>query len=470
MAGIIRYGVYVPRYRLTRAMLREAWGSGSPRGERALANHDEDTVTMAVEAVDNCLAGAGTDNLDALYFASASAPYVEKSAAAAVAAAIDARDENFLSVDFGSSLRAGHAALKAACDSVAAGSAREVAVAAADMRLAEPGTPLEGVFGDAAACLLVGDVNPVATIDASYSASGDFTDIWRRSGDPFVNIEDAKFILEECYGPFMKTALDGLLDSAGSARGDLSKVVFYAPDAAGLKYQKKNLGLSQEQLPADPLLDTVGNAGNAMPFLQLAAALDDAAPGDRIAVLCYGNGAGSILLTVTDAIKDHEDPRGLAAHIAARREISTYQKYLRFRGLISMETVKPFAPMPLIWRERKAISARYGVKCNACGTFTFPPRRVCRNCDAKDDFTQVRLGRTGKVFTFAKDHLVPSPDLPVVMISADMDGGGRLYAQYTDAEAESVDVGMEVELCFRRINEGEDHYNYFWKFRPPLGD
>ena len=55
MRGIIGYGTYVPYYRLDRAKITEAMGSGGGRGHRAVANHDEDTTTMGVEAARNAL-------------------------------------------------------------------------------------------------------------------------------------------------------------------------------------------------------------------------------------------------------------------------------------------------------------------------------------------------------------------------------------------------------------------------------
>ncbi|MEW5945219.1 MAG: OB-fold domain-containing protein [bacterium] len=468
MVGIKSYGVYIPRYRLTGALLREAWGSGPAKGERALANHDEDALTMAVDAVENCLMDGGVSAVDAVYFASASAPYLEKSCATTIAAVADVREDGVAAADFGGSLRAGTAALRAAADAVVAGSAREAVVAAADCRLVAPGHPLEGVLGDAAAALLISADNPIAVINRIHSVSAEFMDIWRCAGDKFLKFEDAKFILEKGYGAQLKRALDGLLDRCGLARDAPAKVVFYAPDAAGLKAQTKALKVKPEALLEDPLLDTVGNAGNAAPFLALAAALDSAEPGDRIVMLGYGGGADAVLVTATEAIRDYDNPRGLRAHLAARRELPAYTKYLRFRKLIDTEEIFPFSPYPLVWREQKANLARYGKKCNRCGTFSYPPQRVCRNCDAKDDFTDEKLSRTGKVFTFAKDHLFPSADPPVVMVSADMDGGGRLYAQLTDAAPDSAGVGMKVELCFRKLHEGGEHFNYFWKFRPPL--
>ena len=42
----------------------------------------------------------------------------------------------------------------------------------------------------------------------------------------------------------------------------------------------------------------------------------------------------------------------------------------------------------------------------------------------------------------------------------------RFYAQLTDCDPATVTFEMPVELTFRRIHEGEDYVNYFWKLRP----
>ena len=41
------------------------------------------------------------------------------------------------------------------------------------------------------------------------------------------------------------------------------------------------------------------------------------------------------------------------------------------------------------------------------------------------------------------------------MVSADLEGGGRFYGQLTDCDPATVGFEMPVELCFRRIHEGE---------------
>ena len=55
MIGVSAPG-YVPRYRLSGKTLAAVWGAGGS-GERAVANYDEDGLTMAAEAALNALAG-----------------------------------------------------------------------------------------------------------------------------------------------------------------------------------------------------------------------------------------------------------------------------------------------------------------------------------------------------------------------------------------------------------------------------
>ena len=46
MTGIVSYGAYIPYYRLPRSVIGRAWGRPRGRGEKAVANVDEDSNTM----------------------------------------------------------------------------------------------------------------------------------------------------------------------------------------------------------------------------------------------------------------------------------------------------------------------------------------------------------------------------------------------------------------------------------------
>src|SRR5689334_22673123 len=88
MVGITAYGAYVPMLRLPLAMI----GGGKAGGpEKAVANWDEDAVTMAVAAAIDCLRGVDRASVDAVLFASTSYPFKEKQAAALIARALDFR-------------------------------------------------------------------------------------------------------------------------------------------------------------------------------------------------------------------------------------------------------------------------------------------------------------------------------------------------------------------------------------------
>src|ERR1700730_6535379 len=154
MIGILSVGGHVPRYRLSGKALGAVWGVGSG-GERAVANYDEDSLTMSCEAALNALHGRDVKNIGACFLASTSAPYAEKSSAAILATVADLSPA-VITADLGGSLRCGTTALRLALDTVKAGSAAQALVAAGDVRPVAPGTPEEAQLGDGAGAALVG--------------------------------------------------------------------------------------------------------------------------------------------------------------------------------------------------------------------------------------------------------------------------------------------------------------------------
>jgi len=73
----------------------------------------------------------------------------------------------------------------------------------------------------------------------------------------------------------------------------------------------------------------------------------------------------------------------------------------------------------------------------------------------------------GTVFTFTRDYLAGRSDDPIICQTiVEMENGMRFYGLMTDCDPETVEVGMPVELTFRRIYEGAGFHNYYWKCRP----
>ena len=462
MIGIVDVGVYIPRYRLKGEMVGAQWGGGG-RGSRSVANHDEDVITMACEATNVCLSKVGAKSVDGLYLASTTLPYTEKGNAAFLATALDLRRDIFCA-DFAGGLRAGVAALRAARDAVAAKSARRVIAVAAEMRLAAPSDPAEINLADAAAALLVGDSDVLAEIVDARSLIHEYIDVWRTSEDKFLKSADAKFTQDTGYMVFQAEAAQAILDANGLKPADVSAVVAYAPDSRSLKPIARTLKVDAKKCVS--IVEEIGDAGSAAPLLGIAAALEKASPGDLILVLNHSSGADAVLLKVTDRVKEWKLSNSIAQQMSRATPVPSYGKYLQFRGILPGEEVNPWTSPAVLWREEKDNWRRIAKKCNRCSAIQYPVRRICWQCKAKDDMSDYRLGDTGTVFTFAKDHLVPNPHPPTIMVSADIDGGGRFYAQLTDCDPEKVSIGVKVKFTLRRLHFGGGFYHYFWKFRP----
>jgi hydroxymethylglutaryl-CoA synthase len=466
--GIKSYGAYIPVYRLSASELARAWGGRGGRGETAVANYDEDSITMAVEAAIDCMDGMDREIADGLYFASTTPPYDEKLSASIVAATIDMRDDLF-TLDLGNSLRAGTSAIKAAYDAIKSGSAKNILVTAADCRLAPPSSEFEPVFGDGAAAFLIGDSDVAIAIEDSHSISSDFLDVWKRAEDPYIRTWEDRFILQHGYSEKLGMAISGLLKKTGLSFKDFDKVVYYAPDARSHQRIARQLKLDPAQVQA-PMFDTVGNTGAAFAPMMLVAALEEAKPGDRILWANYGDGGDAFILQVTDQIEKVRDRRGIKRHLESKMEIPNYEKYIRFRNLMQGEADRRpqyISSLPMMWRDRTQVLPLHGGRCHNCGNIQFPIQRVCAYCQAKDDYEEVKLAdKKSTVFTFSMDERAVEVDPPRVWTISDFDEGGRIYCTMTDRDTSQVEIGMRVEMTFRKIHEGAGLHNYFWKCRP----
>jgi hydroxymethylglutaryl-CoA synthase len=473
MAGIISYGAYIPLWRLARDAIAEAWGSAPIRGERSVANNDEDTVTMASEAAIDCLTGLKREKVDGLYFASTTSPYKEKECSTLVATVADLRPE-IITADFGNSLRAATEAVRAALDAVGSGSASQVLVTASDCRIGYPRSNYEQIFGDAAAALLISNTaKPAVIVEGSHSLSNELYDVWRLDKDIYVQSWEDRFIIEHGYTENMERAISGLLQKKALSVKDINKAVLYAPTLRAQQKLARRLGFDVNRQLQDLLISNVGITGCAHALLMLVAALEEAKAGDKILIASYGNGCDAFLLSVTGEVeKIRDNRRGVKGYLDSKRPLPSYAKYLSYRGLLEPQPGEPFRLFPAAttsWRERSWAIRMHSSKCKNCGTVTFPIERVCYNCRSKDNFDEVRLSdKKARVFTFTLDSLAGrSDDSTIPQIGVEFDyQNTRTYLPMTDCDPSEVTVDMPVEMTFRRLYEGAGMYNYFWKCRP----
>jgi len=479
MAGIISYGAYIPWLRINRKTISAAmgwFGGAALPGEKAVANYDEDSISMAVAAGSDCLSDAKREGIAGVYFASTTSPYKERQDAGLISLALDL-DPDIRTADFADSTKAGTMALVSACEAIKAGTIDNLLVCASDSRLGKAGSTQEQLYGDGAAAFLIGDKDVIANLEGSYSMSRDFMGYWRAENDKFERSWEERFIRDESYSKFIPQAIAGLLKKYELNIKDFAKIVY--PCLFTREYQAiaKTLGAAPEQIQQE-ILTTIGDTGTAHPLMMLIAALEDAKPGDKILVVSYGNGSDALFFQVTDNIEKAKSKKGIKEYLTSKQELNNYEKYLSFRGMIPVEKgirgdEIAFTQISALWRERKSVLALCGVKCKRCGTPQYPYQRVCVNpaCGAIDEMEDYRFsGKKANLFTYTGDNLAFSPSPPAIYGLVNFDGGGRYWFDITDCELEPIKVGMPLVMTFRRkyLDEARGHSGYFWKATPRL--
>ncbi len=464
MIGIISHAAYLPAYRISREAIAAAWGGGKQLGQKVVARFDEDAITMAADAATQCLRGLPGASVGALYFASTSAPYLERLNGSVVAAMCDVGASAFVA-DFTDSLRAGTSALYAAADRIAVDQDGGIAVAvAADNREAEPGSSEEALFSDAAAAIALGTKDVIAELVARSTRYDDFFESARRDRDKSVTLFEGKYSIDRGYARSLRAVIDAVLKRGGVAAADVHKLVIPAIDKKSHLVLAEKLGFAADRVQ-DVCWNDLGNQGCAAPLLLLSLALQAAKAGDLILCAGYGNGADAFLFRATDLVASTQrgaqfDPK------AGGISYPTYTLYRKARDY--RHTHEDGLEITNIFYNKEEVQTvrLHGTECGHCGTKHFPMVQVCAKCEKSDEMKPVPLEHTGKVFTYAVDHLAASPFPPTTMAVVDLDGGGRIYCEVVDSDPESVQIGMPVELVMRRLREGGGLYHYYWKCRP----
>ncbi len=458
MAGILRYGSYVPYFRLQRAAL------GGGRGERAVASYDEDALSMAVEASRDALRGVA--GADAVVLSTTAPPYAEKLGAATLATACNLPSE-VRTLDVGGSTRMGVGALLLGDDLARSGS--RTLVACSDVVVGAPGGSRERDGGDAAVAFLFGpEGESGARVIGRASATTELLDTWRLPEERFARQWEERFGAE-VLGPVAIDTARRAARAADLEPKELSRVVLDGTNARALAGLPRALGIAAEKV-VEPLAASTGRTGAAHAGLLLAHALDEAEPGERILVLCAADGCDALVIEVTERIRATRPVRSVRRWLESKRNDLPYFTYLKWRGIVPFEPPRrpdperPAAP-PMHRSERWKL-AFVGSRCESCGTGHLPPQRVCVKCGATDRMRPEPFADVPcRVTTYTLDHLAYTLQPPVVAAIVDYAGGGRFNCVLTDVAPAAVAIGNELEMTFRRLFTAQGVHNWFWKAR-----
>jgi hydroxymethylglutaryl-CoA synthase len=441
--SLIAYATYLPRYRLAGGDI------GLRRGDRVVASYDEDSTTMAVAAAARGLDGHPPPT--SIYFATSSPPYVDKTNATAIHAALGLPYASF-ATDLCGTGRSGFAAWRAAA-------ATGGLALTADVRVGRPGSADERLGGDGAAALLFGDGPAIADVLATTSHTAEFLDRWRSPRSITGEQWEERFGAER-YAALIRTAIDRILDETGLP--DVDHVVVACPNT-GIVKRVGTLVKALKSTRTSP----VGFSGVADAGIALASVLDIAEPGETILVVSAFDGCDAVLLRTTTQLPLARQSTPVSLQ-RAQGMVVPHLTYLSWHGLVELEPPRRPEPdrpaAPPAARAEKWKFGFAGTRCRQCGFVHLPPVRVCRRCGATDDMDAAPVAALrGAIATHTVDHLAYSPSPPMLQAVVDVDGGGRCTIEVADAEPERLRVGARVAFTFRRLFTAGGVHDYFWK-------
>ena len=275
---------------------------------------------------------------------------------------------------------------------------------------------------------------------------------------------------EVTYGPLLSQAWERALAATSLSADDIDNLIVTGTHGRAVARNAKRLGVRDEAM-VDDLSGSVGNTGTAHPLLVLTSALEQASPGETIAVMTLADGVEVIVLRTTHAITAAASAMSTADQIASGTTVS-YGTFLSWRGMVSVEP--PNRPLRTARPHRRPISATTGSSASSAaatnsGMIHLPPARVSEKGGAVDDMEPVPMADTvGTVVSFTIDKLVYSPSPPVVFAVVDFDGGGRARSNSPTAgpmRSRSVCRCCDVSPLFT----ADEIHNYFWKVAPVRG-
>lgn len=480
MIGIVGYGGYLPRLRLSRKAVVDAnaWYAphlaGKAKGTRAMANWDEDSITMAVAAARDCLGTAeDRSHVTALYMASSTMPFAERLNAGVVREALRL-NRNIDTLDVSGSQRAALSALSEAIGRVQA-SGGNALVVAADDRKASASSAAELEFGDGAAAVLIGGRNVLAEYLGSATVAVDFVDHFRLTGGAINYSWEERWIRDEGIGKLVPEAVTAALKNARLGAGEVDYFILPSTIKKMDSRIAKACGIKSDAVVAN-LAAQAGDVGMAHPLLLVSHILENAQPGQCILLAQFGSGAQALVFRVTDAIKSFRPKVGVTAWLTRGVEETNYTKFLSFKGQLNLERgmrgeQDKKTALTTLYRNREAILGLVGGRCTRTGEVHFPRTRYSYTPGAPALDTQepyCLAERKGRVLSWSAEYLSFYMSPPQYYGQIDFEGGGRLLMEFTDLGQGDVESGTEMEMVFRikDIDHVRGFKRYFWKATP----
>jgi uncharacterized OB-fold protein len=110
-------------------------------------------------------------------------------------------------------------------------------------------------------------------------------------------------------------------------------------------------------------------------------------------------------------------------------------------------------PSPRYHREMPQRYRLEAARCKECGQMSFPPRRVCSSCGARE-FEMTKLSDYGKILTYTTIRVAPKDfenQVPYNVAIVESENGVRLTTQVVDCKPDDLEIGKRVKFVFRKL-------------------
>jgi 3-hydroxy-3-methylglutaryl CoA synthase len=474
MIGITAYGAYYPRGRLSKKAIADAnaWFDAGlnalAKGERAFCNWDEDSITMGIEAAQDCLCSLQSPDLYTLYFASTTFPFLDRQNSVVVSEALNL-DSGVRTMDIAASQRAGTSALVALLEG---GQSRTGLLVASEHRKTKAGSRSEMLWGDGAAAVTVGPDNVLAEFIAAETAAVDFVDHYRGEDSSFDYDWEERWIRDEGFMKIVPSVIESLLSKANLKASDIDHFIIPTDQGRTPAALAKKLGIAPDAI-IDNGVALLGVSGAAQPLLLLVRALEKASPGEIILITGFGQGCDAILLRATEAVTTYQPARGYSGAAGNRRAETNYNKFMSFNNLVQRDIGKRGEADKQTFlsgynRRKDLLTGFIGGKCRKCGTVQIPREKYCVNpdCHALDSQDDHQFSaEEGTVKTWTADRLTFDWNPPAYFGMVQFNNGAKLMMDFTEVEEGKIDSGSKVSFHFRikQFDTQRGFRKYFWK-------
>lgn len=340
MIGIVSYGFYIPKYRISVEDISGVWKK-NPRdiknslniSEKAVAGVDEDSLTMAYESASFALnqARINKKEIQAVFFGSESPPYAVNPASTILAEFLGIEGQ-YLASDMQFACKATTGAVISAVSLIKSKVAPYVLLVASDKATAKPHDALEYTAASGSVSLVLGDKNVAVEIVDYSTFSSDTPDFWRREGMRYPS-HGGRFSGKPSYFYHITKSSQITLAKTKLRPDNFTYAVFHMPNGKFPLEVGTSLGFKKEQIIPSLVVSYLGNSYTASGLMGLVAILAQAKKNDLIFFASYGSGAGSdsFVLRVTENIsRIRSDFKKIMEH----KKMIDYSTYLKFMHII----------------------------------------------------------------------------------------------------------------------------------------